>query len=86
MGSNLFSILFVFSSAILCPEGKVYDPCGSPCPETCGSDGEDCSINGCYETCRCPDDKVLEGDRCVDPEDCGCMLENGQYLPVSIPM
>ncbi len=78
--SNVYIIL----SAIECPEGKIYDPCGSPCPPTCGDDQINCTRDGCYETCRCPDDKVLEGDRCVDPSECGCFLDDGLYLPVSV--
>ncbi len=70
--------------AIQCPEGTIYDLCGSPCPPTCGDQQIDCMTDGCYETCRCPDDKVLEGDRCVYPWECGCFLDDGLYLPVSM--
>ena len=42
-----------------------------------------CSGSACIETCVCPDGQVLDGDRCVDPSQCGCTLENGLYLPVS---
>ena len=74
----------LLSSAITCPEGTIYDPCSNPCPETCGTEpGYNCTYDECIENCRCPDDKVLEGDRCVDRSQCGCSLDNGLYLPVS---
>ena len=75
---------FVFP-AVICREGTIYDPCSTPCPETCGDPpgGYNCTIEGCIENCRCPDDKVLDGDHCVDKSECGCTLDNGQYLPVS---
>ena len=77
-------LLTFLSSAITCPEGTIYDPCSNPCPETCGTEpGYNCTYDECIENCRCPDDKILEGDRCVERSQCGCSLDNGLYLPVS---
>ncbi len=69
----------------MCPEGTIYDPCSTPCPETCGDQSDEyiCTYDGCIENCRCPDGKVLDGDHCVDRSECGCTLDNGLYLPVS---
>ena len=64
----------------------MYDPCAPACQPSCGDMGL-CNAESCIETCRCPDGKVQEGDRCIDPEDCGCWLPFvGLYLPVSIDM
>ena len=72
--------------AILCPEGTIYDPCSTPCPETCGEQlhGYNCTSESCIETCRCPDGNVLDGDRCVKRTECGCSLDNGLYLSVRV--
>lgn len=68
----------------MCPGDTVYDPCTSPCQPSCGNTTDsNCLGVGCIETCRCPDGQVLDGNHCVNPEDCGCTLDNGQYLPVS---
>ena len=79
-------IFINFVIAITCPEGTIYDPCSTPCPEICGDqpDEYNCTYDGCIENCRCPDGKVLDGDHCVDRSECGCTLDNGVYLPVSI--
>ena len=82
----IFPLFIYIKLAINCPEGTIYDPCSTPCPETCGDPpgGYNCTIDGCIENCRCPDDKVLDGDHCVDRSECGCTLDNGLYLPVSV--
>ena len=85
MVEKILMIMFVLFLAVICRGGTVYDPCSTPCPETCGDPpgGYNCTIDGCIENCRCPDGKVLDGDHCVDRSECGCILDNGQYLPVS---
>ena len=85
MSFHFFLLLQFCISALQCPEGTNYDPCGTPCPATCGGQmiQTNCSDSACIETCVCPDGQVLDGDRCVDPSQCGCTLENGLYLPVS---
>ena len=86
MYTNHFPLSFLFSIALNCPEGTVYDPCGSQCPDTCGDmeNSANCTDATCIETCRCPDDQVLDGNHCVNPDDCGCTWENGMYYPVSL--
>ena len=68
-----------------CPGASVYDPCASACPMTCSdlSSAFNCTLP-CIETCRCPDSMVLDGTECVDPEECGCTLDNNVYLSVSV--
>ena len=76
--------LFLFIIAFNCPENSVYDPCASGCPESCSSftNSVFCNIT-CQETCACAEGLVRDGDRCVDPVQCGCTLPNDVYLPVS---
>ncbi|KAJ8043157.1 IgGFc-binding protein [Holothuria leucospilota] len=67
-----------------CKGNMTLNPHGSPCPPSCADpDGTrtSCSIPR-LETCSCPEGKVLEGTKCVDPEECGCKMENGRYLSV----
>ena len=73
----------LFVSDLNCTEGAIYNPCTSPCPQSCGSQAvSDCSDATCVEACRCPDGQLLDRGNCVEPEECGCTLENGIYLPV----
>ena len=84
---NVYLIyIFVYYTAIMCPEGSVYDPCASPCPETCGDEpsGNNCTSEGCIESCRCEDGHVWSEGRCIDRSECGCSLPDGSYLPVII--
>lgn len=36
----------------------------------------------CQEGCYCKEGMVLDGDKCVDPGDCGCNYK-GEYYTVS---
>ena len=82
----LWSLFHFFFVALNCPGGTVYDPCASPCQPSCGdsNDETNCTDATCIETCRCPDGQILDGDRCVDPSQCGCFLDSGLYYPVSV--
>lgn len=64
-----------------CPEGTEYQMCGTACPNTCAdrTAAENCP-RPCHETCLCPDELVLDGEKCVAVEDCGCTLPNNVYL------
>lgn len=70
--------------AIDCPEGLVYNPCGTGCPATCVDENplDDCPMS-CLETCECPPGTVLDGTRCVNQSMCGCPLPDGGYASVS---
>jgi hypothetical protein len=66
-----------------CPSELIYETCGTACPANCQErqGNPDCRQT-CIETCRCPDGLLLEGDRCIQPSECGCLLEDGvTYLP-----
>ncbi|XP_038059591.1 IgGFc-binding protein-like [Patiria miniata] len=64
-----------------CPEGLDFDPCGNACQDTCAVHHvRDMCNQTCVETCRCPDGQVLEGGRCIQPSECGCLLQDGIYL------
>ncbi|KAJ8031643.1 IgGFc-binding protein [Holothuria leucospilota] len=79
-----FDLCSVLTSVIdpVCPDGMVYDPCGSACQETCAGEGNDGCTFRCEEVCRCPDGQVLDGDECVARSECGCKLDSGGYLQV----
>ena len=79
-----FSILFV-NVELNCRSELVYDSCGTSCPATClEPEGSDNCADDCIETCRCPEGLLLEGDHCIQPSECGCFLEDGSYLEVSL--
>ncbi|KAJ8032422.1 IgGFc-binding protein [Holothuria leucospilota] len=66
-----------------CPPDMVYDACGPACPETCSTrfNAINCS-NDCVNACTCPTGMVLEGIKCVNPNECGCDAPNGIYLRI----
>ncbi|XP_064643492.1 uncharacterized protein LOC135497618 [Lineus longissimus] len=67
---------------ITCSEGMVYKTCGSPCEiKTCTSanSSKPVCIQLCKEGCFCKPGLVMDGDKCIKPEDCGC-TENGRYF------
>lgn len=67
-----------------CPMAMSYTACGDPCPETCADQGNrrNCSLDDCIKTCVCPVGQVLDGLECVPSQECGCILSDGQYIPV----
>ncbi|KAJ8043153.1 IgGFc-binding protein [Holothuria leucospilota] len=67
-----------------CTEDMTFNPYGPPCPPNCADpDGThtSCAIPR-LEMCFCPEGKLLDGTKCIDPEECGCKMENGRYLSV----
>ena len=62
----------------------MYDACGTVCQDTCldPNGSNDCQ-EPCIETCLCPSGLFYEGNQCIHPSDCGCLLESGLYLSVS---
>ncbi|XP_043943406.1 von Willebrand factor [Protopterus annectens] len=69
---------------VACPAGMEYSECISPCTKTCQSlnINEVCEER-CIDGCRCPEDKVLDGDHCVDISDCSCIHNGKHYEPGS---
>ena len=63
--------------AVICPNGMIYQECGSACPETCENHANSpVCIEHCIDGCFCPPGQVLLRDSiCVDVEDCPCMFE-----------
>ena len=61
-----------------CTADKVHKSCGPCIQKTCkNKDGYDMAVkNGKVdmncEACFCPDGLVLDGDKCIKPEDCPC--------------
>ena len=62
--------IILYSPAIQCPVGMVYQQCGPICPQTCDSSNVTC-YGGCAEGCFCPDGQVFdEQGQCVDNSIC----------------
>ncbi|CAN0168674.1 unnamed protein product [Lampetra fluviatilis] len=62
-----------------CPANGSYSHCASPCPMTCvRRPGEGQCAGGCVEGCVCDAGYLLEHDRCVRADKCGC-ISNGKY-------
>ena len=60
-----------------------YMRCGPPTNPSCSNpERESFGPGTCVEGCACKDGLVMEGDKCIEPEKCGCILE-GLYYPVS---
>ena len=55
--------------------GQVFMECGSACPPTCEQPTFDICALVCVRNCQCPSGTVLDGDRCILPEDCECSLK-----------
>ncbi|XP_061434629.1 IgGFc-binding protein-like [Lethenteron reissneri] len=63
----------------VCPGSGSYSHCASPCPATCArGPGEGQCTGGCVEGCVCDAGYLLEHDRCVRADQCGC-ISNGKY-------
>ncbi|XP_018418206.1 PREDICTED: von Willebrand factor [Nanorana parkeri] len=63
-----------------CPHGMEYNECVSPCVQTCQSlkINEVCQ-ESCIDGCNCPEGKVLDGARCIDPSECSCVHAGKRY-------
>ena len=60
-----------------CGEDMEYKREASACPATCLSPKAPDNCN--YpktEACVCPEGKMLEDGKCIDPENCGCINDN----------
>ncbi|XP_072039430.1 zonadhesin-like [Amphiura filiformis] len=61
-----------------CPNGARYSQCISACPATCLNPAPVPCHRPCVEGCECIAPRLLSGEQCVHPDDCGCYYEN-QY-------
>ncbi|KAM9245736.1 von Willebrand factor [Leptosomus discolor] len=70
-----------------CPEGQVYQQCGTPCNQTCRSlsyPDEDCD-ELCVEGCYCPPGHYLdEHEQCVPKSHCSCYYDGEIFQPEDI--
>ncbi|NXP53810.1 FCGBP protein, partial [Heliornis fulica] len=60
-----------------CPEKSNYTTCGASCPTTCNDAAlpGGCGASACVEACKCQEGLVFDANRCVPPEECGCVFE-----------
>ncbi|PIK62565.1 putative IgGFc-binding protein [Apostichopus japonicus] len=65
-----------------CPVDMVYTASGPACPPTCArrENPVTCDDIEDVETCVCPEGKILDGDKCVLPRECGCDTPEGRYI------
>ena len=60
-----------FCLAASCPDGMIFQQCGSFCPKTCEEmDSDELCEGRCAEGCFCPPGQYLLDGRCVDAEIC----------------
>jgi len=66
----LYSVLL---TAATCPDGMIFQQCGSFCPKTCdemnNNDAVPCE-GRCAQGCFCPPGQYLKDGECVDAEIC----------------
>ncbi|XP_039919391.1 von Willebrand factor isoform X2 [Hirundo rustica] len=70
-----------------CPEGQVYQQCGTPCNQTCRSlsyPEENCE-QLCLEGCYCPPGHYLdEHEQCVPKSQCSCYYDGEIFQPEDV--
>ncbi|CAG5120957.1 unnamed protein product, partial [Candidula unifasciata] len=66
-----------------CPNNLVYKVCGTYNPRTCLTLNQQPigQSDTCSEGCFCEGGLILEGDKCISPEKCGCLYLD-KYLAV----
>ncbi|XP_067860893.1 von Willebrand factor [Heptranchias perlo] len=67
-----------------CPDGQMYEQCGTPCNQTCRSVSDpdtDCT-EFCLEGCYCPPNQYANEDgQCVPKSECSCYFNDEIYKP-----
>ncbi|EDO44199.1 predicted protein [Nematostella vectensis] len=59
---------------VTCPSGMEHSECSSACPRDCSnmnSDPNACNSK-CVDGCFCPEGKIQDRGKCVDPGQCSC--------------
>ena len=69
-----------------CPEGKVYQDCGTACPLTCDNYNNPplACPEVCVEGCFCPTGQVEKGEKCVEPPQCSGKLHELSHHCLSL--
>ena len=67
-------------SAKTCPSGLVHFDCGPACPPTCQKKNQtlEC-VDQCINGCFCPHGTILDGEACVEPEQCSCIYRGESF-------
>ncbi|XP_041453704.1 zonadhesin-like [Lytechinus variegatus] len=65
---------------VTCPVNSTFLTCASGCQPACYDMNlqSNCPVS-CIEACVCDEGLVLDGDKCVDPQNCGCLGPLGEY-------
>ncbi|XP_051890123.1 von Willebrand factor [Pristis pectinata] len=67
-----------------CPDGQIYEQCGTPCNKTCrslSSPDTECT-EFCLEGCYCPPNQYANEDgQCVPKSECSCYFNDEIYRP-----
>ncbi|XP_035218784.1 SCO-spondin-like, partial [Stegodyphus dumicola] len=66
---------------LACPDGMIYQDCGTSCPKTCKGTVYDCEGNHCVDGCHCPDGTYLHNGRCLERQSCPCLHGGKEYQP-----
>ncbi|XP_062512900.1 SCO-spondin-like [Corticium candelabrum] len=61
-----------------CPNGSVYDTCGTACPLTCDSPHPRICTRQCVRGCFCPTGMLQRNTTCVTPDECNMCHYNGR--------
>lgn len=73
--------------SMTCPEGQIYQQCGTLCNQTCRSlsyPDENCD-EFCMEGCYCPPGHYLdESEKCVPKSQCSCYYDGEIFQPEDI--
>lgn len=64
-----------------CKENMQYSDAVSGCPPTCTHPNQTCDLPT-SDGCECLPGYILDGDRCVKPEMCGCFCPTDTYIPI----
>ena len=59
-----------------CPAGMRFVNCVSNCPPSCFNHNPKCIENEetCTEGCQCPKGTLLQNNKCIKPNQCGCKM------------
>ena len=81
-------MMYALCTALECPNPQMeYKVLTRACPATCEDPkaAEKCHLAD-TEACECPEGTLLQMDKCISPNDCGCMDSQGNIHTVGVIM